>query len=196
MRPALFLDRDGVINVDTGYVHHKSEFQFVDGIFDLCRYAKERGFLLFVVTNQAGIGRGFYTEEEFRILTDWMCAVFKEEGCGLDKVYYCPSHPEHGVGRYRVDSGRRKPSPGMILEAACEFEVDLARSVLVGDNLTDVEAGNSAGVGCIFLLRHVSQSPVCVANATVVHDLPSIKRVLMSEMEGMQTTARQGELSS
>ena len=98
----------------------------------LCRAATRLGYLIFVVTNQAGIGRGYYTERDFLKLTEWMCGVFKGQGIVIDKVYFCPSHPEHGVGKYKVDSSFRKPEPGMILQAAEECDVDLARSVVVG----------------------------------------------------------------
>jgi D-glycero-D-manno-heptose 1,7-bisphosphate phosphatase len=150
-RPALFLDRDGVINVDHAYVHRREDFDFVDGIFELCRLARQRGYLIFVVTNQAGIGRGKYTEQDFHALTEWMCGVFKAEGAPIDKVYFCPYHAEHGVGAYKIDSPFRKPNPGMILQAAAEYGVNLAGSVLLGDNETDVQAGVAAGVGCNLL---------------------------------------------
>lgn len=146
--PALFLDRDGVINIDNGYVYKQEDFEFVEGIFELCRTARRLGYLIFVVTNQAGIGRGYYTEQDFLKLSDWMCGVFSDKGVVIDKVYFCPFHPEHGVGRYKVDSPYRKPGPGMILQAAEEFGVDLPRSVLVGDKESDIQAGMAAGVGC------------------------------------------------
>lgn len=147
-RPALFLDRDGVINIDHAYVSKPENFEFVDGIFELCRTAKRLGYLIFVVTNQAGIGRGYYSEQDFLNLTGWMCEAFEAEGVVIDKVYFCPSHPTHGVGAYKVDSPFRKPGPGMLLQAAEESDVDLARSVLVGDKETDIQAGINAGVRC------------------------------------------------
>lgn len=150
-RPALFLDRDGVINIDHAYVCKPEDFEFVDGIFELCRAARRLGYMIFVVTNQAGIGRGYYTEQDFLKLTEWMSGVFNAQGVIIDKVYFCPSHPEHGVGKYKVNSPFRKPGPGMILQAAEEFEVDLARSVVVGDKETDIQAGVAAGVGCNLL---------------------------------------------
>ena len=142
MRPALFLDRDGVINVDRGYVVKQEDFEFYPGIFELCRIAKSLGYLIFVVTNQSGIERGYYTEQNFLKLNDWMCTVFKAHGADIDKVYYCPF-------LYSTD---RKPMPGMILRAAQEFDVDLSRSVLVGDKETDIQAGISAGVGINLLI--------------------------------------------
>lgn len=146
-RPALFLDRDGVINVDHAYVSKREEFEFIDGIFDVCREAKRLGYLLFVITNQAGIARGYYSEQDFLDLTSWMKCVFLSEACALDAVYYSPFHPEHGIGEYKKDSYCRKPNPGMIIQATREFDVDLGRSVLVGDKATDIEAGVAAGVG-------------------------------------------------
>jgi D-glycero-D-manno-heptose 1,7-bisphosphate phosphatase len=147
VRRALFLDRDGVINVDHGYVFRKEDIEFVPGIFDLCRAARQRGYLVFVVTNQAGIGRGYYTESDFQELMRWMGSRFEEEGAAICKVYHCPTHPVHGLGDYKVDSIFRKPGPGMILQAAKEYGVDLATSVLVGDKASDIEAGMAAGVG-------------------------------------------------
>jgi D-glycero-D-manno-heptose 1,7-bisphosphate phosphatase len=146
-RPALFLDRDGVINVDYAYVHRKEDFHFVDGIFDLCREAKRLGYRIFVITNQAGIGRGYYTEQDFHDLTAWMQARLREEGVEADAVYFSPYHPEHGIGAYKKESECRKPGPGMLHQAAAEFEIDFARSVLVGDKYSDVQAGVAAGVG-------------------------------------------------
>jgi len=166
-RPALFLDRDGVINVDHGYVHRPETVEFVDGIFELCRHARSLGYLIFVVTNQAGIGRGYYGEDDFLALTDWMRRRFDAEGAAIDKVYFCPFHPEHGIGQYKLDSPFRKPGPGMILQAADEFGVDLARSVLVGDNETDIRAGLAAGVGCTVLYRPGGQRAPTASSAQV-----------------------------
>lgn len=125
-RRALFLDRDGVINTDHGYVYRPEHFEFMPGIFDLCREARAQGYLLFVITNQAGIGRGLYTEDDFHALTRWMRGEFEREGCPIDEVYFCPVHPQHGLGEYRRESSRRKPNPGMILDAKEAFDVDLA----------------------------------------------------------------------
>lgn len=163
---ALFLDRDGVVNEDRAYVHREEDFEFIDGVFDLCRHAKSLHYLIFVVTNQAGIGRGYYGEEDFHRLTRWMCERFAAQGGKVDKVYYCPFHPVHGVGKYKLDSPMRKPAPGMILQAAGEFNVDLERSVLVGDMETDIQAGVAAGVGCNLLYRAHGQTPAPSTAAT------------------------------
>jgi len=153
LRPALFLDRDGVINVDHAYVHRIEDFEFVDGIFELCLQAQHAGMAVVVVTNQAGIGRGYYTEQQFSALTAWMCAQFAERGVAIDGVYFCPSHPEHGIGIYRCDSFDRKPNPGMLLRARDQLGLDLIKSVLVGDKISDIQAARAAGVGCAILIE-------------------------------------------
>ena len=145
-RSALFLDRDGVINVDHGYVHQKEHCQFIPGIFDLVRCAHERGYLVVVVTNQAGIGRGYYNEKTFDLLMQWMQEEFSRQGGKLDAIYYSPFHPEHGIGPYCRSSDCRKPAPGMILKAAKDHNINLKNSILIGDRMTDLQAGMAAGI--------------------------------------------------
>lgn len=144
---ALFLDRDGVINVDRHYVHRVEDFEFVPGIFELCKAARDIGHRLVVVTNQAGIGRGYYSEADFQALTAWMVGRFRESGVEIERVYHCPFHPSAGIGEYRRESFDRKPNPGMLLKARSDLDLDLARSVLIGDHDTDIAAGAAAGVG-------------------------------------------------
>jgi D-glycero-D-manno-heptose 1,7-bisphosphate phosphatase len=144
---ALFLDRDGVINIEKGYVYRIDDFAFVEGIFELGARAQSLGFMPIVITNQAGIGRGYYTEAEYQRITVWMLDQFRMRGIGIDRVYHCPFHPTDGIGEYRRESFDRKPNPGMILKAQSEFSLDLSRSVLVGDSDSDIEAGRAAGVG-------------------------------------------------
>ncbi len=147
----MFLDRDGVINLNLGHVHRRQDFHFQEGIFPLCRAAQDLGYLVVVVTNQAGIARGYYTEAQFLGLTTWMVGVFAGEGIEIRGVYYCPYHPD-GVGEYRCDSLDRKPKPGMLHRAAVDFGVNLQRSVLIGDQWSDIEAAMAAGVGTRILL--------------------------------------------
>jgi D-glycero-D-manno-heptose 1,7-bisphosphate phosphatase len=156
---ALFLDRDGVINHDMGYTNRWEDFVFIDGIFDLCRYAKSLDYRLFVITNQAGIGRGLYTEGDFLALSERMCAEFASENAPIEKVYFSPFHPEHGIGNYKQDSFLRKPNPGMILLAAEEFGVSLPHSVLIGDKSSDIQAGFAAGVGINLLYLESGEAP-------------------------------------
>ncbi|MED3778581.1 D-glycero-beta-D-manno-heptose 1,7-bisphosphate 7-phosphatase [Geobacillus stearothermophilus] len=147
MNRALFLDRDGVINVEKEYLYKIEEFEFIDGVFETCRYFQDLGYLIIVITNQAGIARGFYNEEDFKIITDWMLKEFEKEGVKITKVYYCPHHPE-----FSGECECRKPKPGMILEAQKEFNIDLAKSILVGDKNSDIEAGITAGIGKNYLI--------------------------------------------
>lgn len=152
LKKSLFLDRDGVINVDYGYVHTKKDFHFIEGIFDLTKLAQSKGYNIFVVTNQSGIARGLYNEADFKRLSIWMSSVFESEGVRIIKVYYSPFHPVHGRGSYKKDDFSRKPKPGMIQQAVREFDINLDKSILIGDNITDIEAGNAAGIGQNLLL--------------------------------------------
>ena len=143
-RAALFLDRDGVINIDLGYVHKPDNFHFIDGIFDLVNAANQKGYLVIIVTNQAGIGRGYYSEKEFNLLTDWMRNKFKINYGRIDAVYFCPFHPEYGIGSYKKESNYRKPAPGMFLKARNDFDIDFTKSILIGDKISDIKAGIEA----------------------------------------------------
>lgn len=144
---ALFLDRDGVINVDKKYVGRIEDFEFLPGVFELCRTAQHVGMIPVIATNQAGIGRGYYTEHDFQRLTEWMLAEFRARGVGIGRVYHCPFHATEGIGEYRRESPDRKPNPGMILRARDDLGLDLSQSVLVGDKDSDIDAGRAAGVG-------------------------------------------------
>ena len=143
---ALFLDRDGVINYDSGYTSRAENFEFIDGIFDLCLAARRLDYLLIVVTNQSGIGRGFYSEQDFFRLTKWMHERFSAEGAPITDVFYCPYHPVQGIGHYKKDSFDRKPNPGMLLRAAEKQGLDLERSIMIGDKDSDMRAARNAGV--------------------------------------------------
>ena len=161
MNKALFLDRDGIINIDHGYVHKIKDFDFVDGIFALCRLAAEKGYQIFVITNQAGIARGYYDEATFKALSQWMVSEFAEQGITIAKVYYCPHHPTKGVNDFVMACQCRKPAPGMIMQAQKEFSITLADSVFIGDKVSDMQAAKNAGVECRILVdsRYTNESP-------------------------------------
>lgn len=144
---ALFLDRDGVINVDHGYVSTPDQFEFIDGVFEACQHFQAQGYTLIVVTNQSGIARGFYTPQQFETLTQWMCQQFAAHGVHITAVYHCPHHPTHGNAPYVQDCACRKPAPGMLLQAIAEHGIDPARSIMVGDKAADMQAAAAAGVG-------------------------------------------------
>ena len=139
---ALFLDRDGVINEDTGYVFQTEHFRFVEGIFELCRTAMNKGYSIIVITNQSGIDRGYFTEADFCALTAWMLARFMAVGIAITEVLHCP----------KLSGPDRKPNPGMFLTAKKKHGIDMPASVSLGDKERDIQAGRNAGVGMNVLL--------------------------------------------
>ncbi|GGE74750.1 D,D-heptose 1,7-bisphosphate phosphatase [Streptosporangium jomthongense] len=145
-RKAVFLDRDGVINVDHGYVYRPGEFEFIEGVFDACRHLHALGYLLIVVTNQSGIARGKYTEQDFRKLTEWMKDRFAREGAPLTHVYHCPHHPDYGNADER-DCYCRKPMPGMIIAGLNDYGLTAEDCIMIGDKRADMEAASAAGIG-------------------------------------------------
>ncbi|HIF9378990.1 TPA: D-glycero-beta-D-manno-heptose 1,7-bisphosphate 7-phosphatase [Photobacterium damselae] len=151
-KPAVFIDRDGVINVDHGYVHTTDDFEYVEGVFAACKKLKEMGYLLVLVTNQSGIARGMFTEDEFLSLTEWMDWNFVDNGVEFDGIYYCPHHPE-GQGDYRQECDCRKPKPGMLISARDYLKIDMAQSVMIGDKADDMTAAKAAEVGMKILVR-------------------------------------------
>ncbi len=169
---ALFLDRDGVINHNYGYVHKISEFKFIEGIFHLVEIAKKKGYLVIIVTNQAGIGRGLYTEEDFLNLMEWVKIQFKENNSNIDDIFFCPFHPVHGIGSYKKDSYRRKPNPGMLIDAQKKYQIDLSESIIIGDNISDIEAGKLVGLKANILLSEDKYSPdaICIKHLNEVID--------------------------
>ena len=146
MKAAAFLDRDGVVNVDRGYVFRREDFEFVPGTLDAARELKSMGLALVVVTNQSGIARGYYGPEQFHALTDWMKETFAAHGAALDGVYFCPHHPTEGEAPYRRNCNCRKPAPGLLLDAARDLDIDVRRSVLFGDKASDLQAALAAGI--------------------------------------------------
>ena len=150
---AVFLDRDGVINQDTGYVSCVDDFHFIDGTIEALQILKKKGYCLVVVTNQSGIARGYFTEEQFMSLTEWMDWSLADRDVDLDGINFCPHHPTAGVGEYRQECNCRKPAPGMLLDAAKDLKIDLANSYMVGDKAGDLQAAKAAGVGHKVLVR-------------------------------------------
>ena len=152
-RRGLFLDRDGVVNREIGYLYRPDQVVFIPGIFDLCRHAKALGYAIIITTNQSGIARQLYSETDFHSLMNWMTQEFLQQKIRVDGYYFCPHHPEHGVGPYRRECEDRKPRPGMLLRASSDHSIDLKRSVLVGDRCSDIQAGAAADVPNLILLR-------------------------------------------
>ncbi|MBR9729212.1 D-glycero-beta-D-manno-heptose 1,7-bisphosphate 7-phosphatase [Shewanella intestini] len=179
MAKAVFLDRDGVINLDHGYVHQVDDFEYVEGVFEACLAFKKQGYKIVVVTNQSGIARGKYTEDDFHALTEWMDWNFADKGVDLDGIYYCPHHSEKGIGEYKVECDCRKPKPGMLLDAAKFLKIDMSQSVMVGDKADDMRAGKAAGILTNILVRtgkSVTEDAIAEASIVVdsIADVPSV----------------------
>jgi D-glycero-D-manno-heptose 1,7-bisphosphate phosphatase len=146
MNKALFLDRDGVINEDYGYVHKIEEFHFRDGIFDVCRAAQNARMKIIVVTNQAGIGRGLYGEADYQVITRHMLDSLAIRNVYVDSVYHCPFHPTHGLGHYKASSFDRKPFSGMFIKACADHHINPFFSIMIGDNESDRMAAYGVGI--------------------------------------------------
>lgn len=181
---ALFLDRDGVVNVEIGYLHQSEDVEFVPGIVSLCRTAMRLSYRLVIVTNQAGIARGYYDELAFESLMDWMREQLRAQGIELDAVYYCPYHPEHGIGGYKREHEDRKPGTGMLRKAMKELDLSLADSVMVGDRCSDIAAANSAGLRQAFLLEGTEAS-ACNGSYLFVKSLAEVEQWLVDHADGL-----------
>lgn len=153
LRRAAFLDRDGVINRDTGYLHRWEDFEFLPGVLGAMKRLHDAGHALVVVTNQSGIARGFYSEDDYQALTAQMRRAMEAAGAPPLAVYHCPHHPAGRVPAFAIDCDCRKPRPGLLLHAAQEHGLDLHSSFMVGDKLADVQAARAAGAGRAFLVR-------------------------------------------
>ena len=182
MNKAIFLDRDGTLNIDYGYVHKIDNFKFIDGAIDALRELKKMGYMLVLVTNQSGIARGYFSEEQFLQLTEWMDWSLAEQDVDLDGIYYCPHHPE-GKGEYKEDCDCRKPKSGMLLQAIKELKIDPTQSIMVGDKVEDIKAGISAKVKINVLVRTgklVTEEGERIADYVLdsIVDLPRILKLL------------------
>jgi len=170
MNKALFLDRDSIINVDHGYVYKIDEFEFIPEIFELCQQAITHGYIIIVITNQSGIGRGKYSEQDFLQLTSWMKAKFKQEGIQIEGVYFCPHHPISGIGDYKQQCSCRKPAPGMINQAVFEHNIDTTQSIFIGDKVSDMKAAQAANIKkCILVAsQYVEEAMIDVEKVSNV----------------------------
>ena len=161
MNKALFLDRDGVINIEKEYLFKIDDFEFIDGIFEVCRYYQSQNYKIIVVTNQSGIARGYYSKNDFEKLSQWMIEKFSKKEIEITHIYHCPHHPD-----ISGKCGCRKPKPGMLLEAQKNYEIDLAHSIMVGDKERDIEAGLNAGLKETYLFN--SEKNILESKATKI----------------------------
>lgn len=151
MERIIFLDRDGTLNEEVNYLHRKEDLKILSGVPEALHLLKKQGYRLVVITNQAGVARGYYSEDEVKELHRYMNALLREQGAEIDAFFYCPHHPEHGIGSYRQNCHCRKPETGMFEMAEQYFDVDKEHSWMIGDKLIDVEAGKKYGVRTILV---------------------------------------------
>ena len=178
---ALFLDRDGVINTEVNYLYKIEDFEFIDGIFDLCKAAVEHNYRIIVVTNQSGIARGYYSEADLEKLTKWMMREFAGHGIEISRVYACPHLPDADLEPYRCDCPARKPNPGMLLQAKEDFNLDLSKCILIGDKKRDIESGIRAGISNLILFN---------GNAPELENLDSKIKLISSLKEAKEKLFR------
>jgi D-glycero-D-manno-heptose 1,7-bisphosphate phosphatase len=161
LRKAVFLDRDGVLNQDPPhYAHSLDQMVMIPQVDDAVKLLKDHGYFLVIISNQSGVARGYYPEEQVAIFNEALLKEIRKKGGDIDVIYYCPHHPDATIEKYRMDCSCRKPKPGMILQATKTYDIDLKRSFFVGDKTTDVETGKNAGVQTILVLSGQGQDAV------------------------------------
>lgn len=162
-KPAVFLDRDGVLNIDKGYVYRKEDFIWIDGAKEAVKLLNDLNFYVFVVTNQSGVARGYYTEDDIQKLHQWMNEELSKIGASVNGFYYCPHLPEALIEKYRVSCDCRKPAPGLILQAMNDWPIDKEKSFMIGDNNKDIEAAKNAGIkGHLFTGNNLYEYLNCI----------------------------------
>jgi len=145
-RPAVFFDRDGVLNIDHGYTYRQQDFEWMPGALETIKYFNDQQYFVFVITNQSGIGRGFYTEEDMLGLHEFMREQLGKLGAHIDAFYHCPHHPDASEQRYRKLCSCRKPAPGLIELAFSQWDIEKKQSFLIGDKLSDLQAAAAANI--------------------------------------------------
>lgn len=153
MNKAVFLDRDGTINKEVNYLYRKEDFNFIPKTIEAIKIFHELGYKVIVITNQAGVARGYYKEQDIEILHRYVDKLLIAENTYIDAYYYCPHHPEGSVERYKIKCNCRKPNNGMIYHAVKDFNIDLRESIIIGDKEIDIQTGKSAGIGKCVLVR-------------------------------------------
>ncbi len=153
MNKVIFLDRDGTINKEVNYLYKTDEFEFIDGAIEAIKTFHELGFKVIVITNQAGVARGYYEEKDVQTLHNYLDKVLQEHNTFIDAYYYCPHHPEGTVEKYSGKCNCRKPEIGMIEQAKMDYDIDLITSIIIGDKESDILTGKNAGIGKTVLVK-------------------------------------------
>ena len=169
----IFLDRDGVINKEVGYLHKIEDFEFINGVFDACLYFQSLDYQIIIVTNQSGIERGYYSENDFHTVTKWMLEQFKNKGVGILDVFFCPHGPKSACEC-------RKPKPGMFIQANSKYDIDMESSWMIGDKKADITAANSAGI----------QNTVLVKSGHVIDEENSNAKFILDSIEQVKTVIK------
>ena len=151
MNKALFLDRDGTINIDRDYVYKTEDFILIEGVCDIIKRYMQEGYLVIVVTNQSGVGRGLFSEDDVKKLHNYADILLSTHGVKIDKWYYCPHHPVYGIRKYKKNCNCRKPQTGMIEKAVEDFNIDVKNSLLVGDKEDDIKCGEKMGIKSVYI---------------------------------------------
>ncbi len=169
----IFLDRDGVINKEVGYLHKIEDFEFINGVFDACLYFQSLDYQIIIVTNQSGIERGYYSENDFHTVTKWMLEQFKNKGIDILDVFFCPHGPKSACEC-------RKPKPGMFIQANSKYDIDMESSWMIGDKKADITAANSAGI----------QNTVLVKSGHVIDEENSNAKFILDSIEQVKTVIK------
>ena len=177
-RQAVFLDRDGTINVEKDYLHKIEDFEFIPGASEAIKRLKDAGFLVIVVSDQSGIGRGYFDEHAVDKLHRYVQSELAGYNTSIDAFYFCPHHPEKGIGNYKIICDCRKGEPGMLLQAAKEYNIDLQKSFMIGDKLTDIEAGQRAGCQALLVLTGYGERAAANPDLSAVEKCLNLDRAV------------------
>ena len=170
----IFLDRDGVINKEINYLHKIEDFEFIDGVFEACQYLKSLDYKIIIITNQSGISRGYFTERDFQIITNWMLGEFKKKDIKILDVFHCPHLPDSNCNC-------RKPMPGMLLKAKYKHNIDMQSSWLIGDKEVDIIAANSSGISNTILVKSGHKINELASNAKyILESIHQSSKVIIS----------------
>lgn len=186
MNKAIFLDRDGTINVEKNYLYKIEDFEFLPGVVDALKQLQRAGYLLIVITNQSGIGRGYYTEKDFRKLNNWMVATLKEQGVTITDVYYCPHLPDAQIAKYRMNCNCRKPKLGLFEQAVREHNIDLSKSYAIGDKIRDCAICRKTLYGGFLIGKNEKIDVIAnvkagnVANVKYAHNVAEVAKIILN----------------